>query len=227
MMRDANDMLRDEGEDGLRKYFDQAERPRNSLASAHKMFCTWLSKGYDADTIDAVLAAAAAHALGGDPLWLLVISGPGNAKTETLPVARRCRRACQLFQIVRGAEAIGLDHAAALRLAIRCDTTRRCRPSGCKSSRHRRHPDTTTPEIRSLNNRCRPSAAARRLQVLGLLSARKGAVEDQDEAQGQGQGEGKKQVWHWSLGRLLNGAGLAFCASIASPKNPTKNRVCE
>jgi hypothetical protein len=31
-----------------------------------------------------VLAAAAVERLDGDPLWLLVISGSGNAKTETL-----------------------------------------------------------------------------------------------------------------------------------------------
>jgi hypothetical protein len=34
-------------------------------------------------TIDAVLATAAER-LAGDPLWLLVVSGPGNAKTETV-----------------------------------------------------------------------------------------------------------------------------------------------
>ena len=50
----------------------------------HALFHKWLSKSFDADIVDAVLAAAAAHALGGDPLWLLVISGPGNAKTETV-----------------------------------------------------------------------------------------------------------------------------------------------
>ena len=31
-----------------------------------------------------MLAAAASERLGGDPLWLLVVSGPGNAKTETV-----------------------------------------------------------------------------------------------------------------------------------------------
>ena len=38
----------------------------------------------DINVLDAVLAAAASERLGGDPLWLLVISGPGNAKTETV-----------------------------------------------------------------------------------------------------------------------------------------------
>ena len=30
------------------------------------------------------LAAAAVEKLDGDPLWLLIVSGPGNAKTETV-----------------------------------------------------------------------------------------------------------------------------------------------
>jgi hypothetical protein len=58
-----------------------AARP---LAEVHKVFSTWLGKDYDLDVLNAVLAAAAAERLEGDPLWLLVISGPGNAKTETV-----------------------------------------------------------------------------------------------------------------------------------------------
>src|SRR5262249_29918430 len=58
-------------------------RPRK-LAEAHAVFQKWLSQEYDTDVLDAVLAAGAAEQLSGDPLWLLVISGPGNAKTETV-----------------------------------------------------------------------------------------------------------------------------------------------
>src|SRR5262249_1243071 len=58
-----------------------APRP---LDEVHKAFKKWLGKDYDSDVLDAVLAAAAAERLTGDPLWLLVISGPGNAKTETV-----------------------------------------------------------------------------------------------------------------------------------------------
>jgi hypothetical protein len=58
------------------------ESPR--LRAIHAAFRKWLAEGYDMDVLDAVLAAAAAEKLGGDPLWLLVISGPGNAKTETV-----------------------------------------------------------------------------------------------------------------------------------------------
>ena len=48
------------------------------------MFRKWFGKSYDIDILDAVMATAAADRLAGDPLWLLVISGPGNAKTETV-----------------------------------------------------------------------------------------------------------------------------------------------
>jgi hypothetical protein len=54
------------------------------LQTAHAVFRKWLDQGYDIDVLDAVLAAAASERLTGDPLWLLVISGPGNAKTETV-----------------------------------------------------------------------------------------------------------------------------------------------
>src|SRR5262249_8081344 len=53
-------------------------------AEVHSVFRKWFGEEYDTDVIDAVLATAAANRLTGDPLWLLVISGPGNAKTETV-----------------------------------------------------------------------------------------------------------------------------------------------
>ena len=58
--------------------------PQRNLAEVHAVFKKWLGADYDTDTIDAALAAAASERLTGDPLWLLVISGPGNAKTETV-----------------------------------------------------------------------------------------------------------------------------------------------
>ena len=58
--------------------------PRCTLAEVHDVFRKWFGATYDTDTIDAVMAAAAAERLAGDPLWLLVISGPGNTKTETV-----------------------------------------------------------------------------------------------------------------------------------------------
>jgi hypothetical protein len=58
------------------------ETPR--LRAAHNVFRKWLDQEYDMDVLDAVLATAASERLGGDPLWLLVVSGSGNAKTETV-----------------------------------------------------------------------------------------------------------------------------------------------
>ena len=55
-----------------------------TLEKAHTVFRRWLGDDYDTDALDAVLAAAACDQLDGDPLWLLLISGSGNAKTETV-----------------------------------------------------------------------------------------------------------------------------------------------
>ena len=60
------------------------QQPRHTLAEVRELFLKRFGKEYDTDVIDAVLAAAAAEKLTGDPLWLLVISGPGNTKTETV-----------------------------------------------------------------------------------------------------------------------------------------------
>lgn len=54
----------------------------------HRTFTAWLGADYDLDAIDAVVAAAAAGRLGGDPAWLLIVGGPGNAKTETVTALR-------------------------------------------------------------------------------------------------------------------------------------------
>lgn len=55
-----------------------------TLDEAHAVFRRWLGGDYDTDALNAVLAAAAVECLDGDPLWLLLISGSGNAKTETV-----------------------------------------------------------------------------------------------------------------------------------------------
>ena len=61
-----------------------AEEQPMSLSDAHAVFRRWLGDDYDTDALDAVLAAAAVERIDGDPLWLLLISGSGNAKTETV-----------------------------------------------------------------------------------------------------------------------------------------------
>ena len=60
----------------------QAE-PR-TLEQVHAIFRRWLGEKYDIGTLNAVLAVTASERLSGDPPWLLIISGPGNAKTETV-----------------------------------------------------------------------------------------------------------------------------------------------
>jgi hypothetical protein len=55
-----------------------------ALARAHTVFQKWLGEDYDLGALDVMLSAAAVEALDGDPLWLLLISGSGNAKTETV-----------------------------------------------------------------------------------------------------------------------------------------------
>lgn len=56
----------------------------SSLEAAHAVFARWLGASYDLMALDAVLAAAAVEQLDGDPVWLLLVSGSGNAKTETV-----------------------------------------------------------------------------------------------------------------------------------------------
>lgn len=58
--------------------------PGQPLADVHRVFLRWLGKDYDLGALDAVLATAAAEQLGGDPCWLLIVSGSGAAKTETI-----------------------------------------------------------------------------------------------------------------------------------------------
>ena len=56
------------------------------LSEADKVFRKWFGASYDVDILHAVLAAAAAERLDGDPVWLLVISGSGDTKTATISV---------------------------------------------------------------------------------------------------------------------------------------------
>jgi hypothetical protein len=64
--------------------------PACSLDELHSIFRKWFGKEYDLDAIDAVIATGAAERLDGDPLWLLIVSGPGAAKTETVQALSGC-----------------------------------------------------------------------------------------------------------------------------------------
>jgi hypothetical protein len=83
--RDAADILKEEGEDALRARVDHdIGAKRKAINKTHRVFQKWLGEEYDTYMLDAMLAVAAAERLPGDPAWLLIISGPGNAKTETV-----------------------------------------------------------------------------------------------------------------------------------------------
>ena len=68
----------------------QEAPPRCSLADAHAVFKKWLGNEYDLDAASAAIAAAASERLPGDPLWLLIVAGPGGAKTETVQALMGC-----------------------------------------------------------------------------------------------------------------------------------------
>lgn len=53
-----------------------------SLDDLAATFRRWLGDEHDMDVTHAVAAAAATDQLDGDPVWLLVVSAPGDAKTE-------------------------------------------------------------------------------------------------------------------------------------------------
>lgn len=54
-----------------------------TLAHVHATFRRWMGESYDLGALDVTLSVSATEQLGGDPPWLLIISGSGNAKTET------------------------------------------------------------------------------------------------------------------------------------------------
>lgn len=61
-----------------------SEPAREGLDGARDIFTRWLGDGYDLDAFHAVAAACAVERLDGDAPWLLIVSGSGNAKTETV-----------------------------------------------------------------------------------------------------------------------------------------------
>jgi DNA-binding transcriptional ArsR family regulator len=58
-------------------------RPLSPIDKVHDLFKSNFGAEYDMQTADAVLAVAATCKLSGDPPWLMLISGSGNAKSET------------------------------------------------------------------------------------------------------------------------------------------------
>jgi hypothetical protein len=81
---DGNDVLQAYGCRPPPSAFVEVVDEPKTLSDVHTLFQKWLGKDYDLATLDAMLAVAASERLSGDPPWLLIISGPGNAKTETV-----------------------------------------------------------------------------------------------------------------------------------------------
>jgi len=63
-----------------------------ALAETRNTFRRWLGDGYDLDALHFTLAVAAVERLAGDPLWGLLVSGSGNAKTETAQAVSKLDR---------------------------------------------------------------------------------------------------------------------------------------
>ena len=76
--------MRSPVEDTALRDLDDALNNTTALASAHNVFRQWLGDEYELATLDTMLAVVAAERLSGDPAWLLIISGSGNSKTETV-----------------------------------------------------------------------------------------------------------------------------------------------
>jgi hypothetical protein len=59
---------------------------QSALDKCHQVFRKWLGDHYDLSLIDAVMVAAAVEQFtdASDPVWLMVLSGPGNGKTESV-----------------------------------------------------------------------------------------------------------------------------------------------
>ena len=61
-----------------------------SLAEAHAGYLEAFGPKYDLDAVNMTLAVAAVEKLDGDPVWLLIVSGSGAAKTETIMPLGNC-----------------------------------------------------------------------------------------------------------------------------------------
>ena len=56
----------------------------HTLSEVHRVFHRWFGQTYDLDALDIVLSAGASERLDGDPVWLMLVAGSGNTKTETV-----------------------------------------------------------------------------------------------------------------------------------------------
>jgi hypothetical protein len=80
---DASDFLAARGADAFRAAMVAAQT-FTPLTAVHEVYAKWLGPEYDMVVLDVMLAAVASHWLDGDPCWVMIVGGPGAAKTETL-----------------------------------------------------------------------------------------------------------------------------------------------
>lgn len=66
---------------------EESDTEAITLEECREVFRRWLGDEYDLAVLDVMLCTLAVERLDGDPLWLLIISGPGAAKTETAQAA--------------------------------------------------------------------------------------------------------------------------------------------
>lgn len=88
--RDFAELIGPLGADGLPIGYVKPSKgvaPAEALARCESVFLKWLGKSYDLGSLHVTLAASAVERLTGDPLWVLIISGPGFTKTETVNAA--------------------------------------------------------------------------------------------------------------------------------------------
>ena len=83
-MKSPHEDLRDQEETKPADKDPPPSYPQRTLADVHGIFKKWFGAEYDLDAATAAIAAAASERLPGDPLWLLIVAGPGGAKTETV-----------------------------------------------------------------------------------------------------------------------------------------------
>lgn len=57
---------------------------RERLGAARATYRKWMGEHYDMAAADLAMVARAAHDLDGENIWFLILSGPGNAKTESI-----------------------------------------------------------------------------------------------------------------------------------------------
>lgn len=86
LAREKRERAQGNGADDIDRSDEYAEVWGAPLDRARAVFRRWLSANYDTDALDATLCAAAVERFddGSDPLWILVVSGSGAAKTETV-----------------------------------------------------------------------------------------------------------------------------------------------